>query len=198
LSSKRCLLERHFEVSCLQPVKFTFPIKSVRIGYFALCISGSEHASTLTDLKHIINGDRWRIAGRMRIRHVGVAVEISLNRTGGVSWTKFECFSTRILCEDGCLSGDSNLKDIARLWDCFGSPPTIPHMGRGADVHSALCSQALCRDYGLRPHPRLRSVLWLARRDSLNEAALAKNLPHRSRENEFTDGRVKNVNSAAL
>jgi hypothetical protein len=29
-------------------------------------------------------------------------------------------------------------------------------------------------------------------------AALAKNLPHRSREHEFTHGRVKNVNVSAV
>ena len=41
--------------------------------------------------------------------------------------------------------------------------------------------------------PRLRSVLWLARPVAQWTAALAKNLPHRSRENEFSAGRVGRV-----
>ena len=56
-----------------------------------------------------------------------------------------------------------------------------------------LCSQAFYRVSAAVQHPRLRSVLWLARQCEKVEAVLAKNLPHRSRENEFTDGRVKRV-----
>ena len=47
-----------------------------------------------------------------------------------------------------------------------------------------------CRGFAAWQHPRLRSVLWLAWRGSSCGAILAKNLPHRSREHEFTDGRV--------
>ena len=74
-------------------------------------------------------------------------------------------------------------------------PRTCPHGGDTLRFEIPLCSQSFCRGFALVLHPRLRSVLWLARPVVKWTAALAKNLPHRSRENEFTDGRVGRFSS---
>jgi len=69
------------------------------------------------------------------------------------------------------------------------SPPPSPH-GEGLSFQKVLSLHVFGRGFATCRHPRLRSVLWLARQLPVGSAALAKNLPHRSREHEFTDGRV--------
>ena len=69
------------------------------------------------------------------------------------------------------------------------SPPPSPH-GEGLSFWKVLSLHVFGRGFASWRHPRLRSVLWLAQQLPVGSAALAKNLPHRSRENEFTDGRV--------
>jgi hypothetical protein len=44
-----------------------------------------------------------------------------------------------------------------------GIPTPFPHMGRRGDVHYVLVLLAFCRGLATWLHPRLRSVLWLAR-----------------------------------
>jgi hypothetical protein len=68
----------------------------------------------------------------------------------------------------------------------FTYPRTYPRSGDTLSCEFVLCSQAFRRGRTALRHPRHRSVLWLARRGYYEGAALAKNLPHRSRENEFT------------
>jgi hypothetical protein len=63
-------------------------------------------------------------------------------------------------------------------------------------VYSILCSPVFCRGLGACPHPRLRSVFAAHAACGLRVASRPcspKNLPHRSRENEYTDGRVGRV-----
>ena len=69
-------------------------------------------------------------------------------------------------------------------------PRPCPRGGDTPSCEDALCSPLFYRGFATWRHPRLRSVLWLAQQLPVGSAALAKNLPHRSRENEFTDGRV--------
>ena len=68
-------------------------------------------------------------------------------------------------------------------------PHTLPHVGRGSVFIIAFVHNAIT--YFLRCQTPPTSVGFMARAAPYSvEAALAKNLPHRSRENEFTDGRV--------
>ena len=72
-----------------------------------------------------------------------------------------------------------------------GIPTPFPTWGGVAISNHPVFTVVLSQFWILR-HPRLRSVLWLARLLTFSmEAALAKNLPRRSRDpNGFTHGRV--------
>jgi hypothetical protein len=69
-------------------------------------------------------------------------------------------------------------------------PRPCPRGGDTPSSESVLVSPVFYRGLAAWRHPRLRSVLWLARQACWVDAALAKNLPHRSRDHEYTDGRV--------
>ena len=71
------------------------------------------------------------------------------------------------------------------------SPHLSPRWGYPAIGNCPFCSQGFCRGFAAWQHPRLRSVLWLARQVFFClEAVLAKNLPRRSRDKRVppTDG----------
>jgi hypothetical protein len=90
-----------------------------------------------------------------------------------------------------CLRVGSNL--FHRKFILLTYPHTCPHGWDRVGFDSVLCSQGFRRGFASWQHPRLRSVLrlaWLLL--FLMVATLALNLPPtlRSRENEFTDGRV--------
>ena len=73
-----------------------------------------------------------------------------------------------------------------------GIPTPFPTWGGAAIAKSPLVIMGLC-DFAFVGHPRLRSVLVGSRGCIFHlsmEAALAENLPHRSREHEFSAGLV--------
>ena len=71
----------------------------------------------------------------------------------------------------------------------FAYPHTLPRVGRGsvfviAFVHNAIPCLPRCQTPPTSVGFMARAAPYIV------EAALAKNLPHRSRENEFSDGGV--------
>jgi hypothetical protein len=80
----------------------------------------------------------------------------------------------------------------------FLPSPTCPHGGDTPLSANRPLVQQVSRGSIPSKHPRLRSVLWLARRGGRGSAVLAKNLPQRSRANELTDGRVKFVKNKSF
>src|SRR5580765_76222 len=81
---------------------------------------------------------------------------------GGASCRLLESSSMRIPCPEQ----DSNLfsRTMLVVRASLPYPHTCPHGGDTLAFESVLCSQAFCRGLAAWQHPRLRSVLWLARR----------------------------------
>ena len=71
----------------------------------------------------------------------------------------------------------------------FTHPHTPPRSGDTLKVQSVLCSLGFVVVYRPAGIPDI-GRFYGSRRWYFVVVALAKNLPHRSRENEFTDGRV--------
>ena len=72
--------------------------------------------------------------------------------------------SKRVKLEEWCISMTPLEHSFRLNSPCKACPHTCPHGGDTLRCRAVLCSQWFCRGLAASQHPRLRSVLWLARR----------------------------------